>query len=130
FAESSRTPQPEKCRGGIGKHYGESLWITKAGAAIACAKSMPSSRSRQYSDCCSRMQLLEAGWKYRSLCRMHTLILKLNATGDVVRTTSLLRRLDGEVTWITAPTNVPLLDGVLDHCRCLSWDQRSDRKSV
>src|SRR5690606_9146778 len=112
FAESLRTVQPERCHGGIGKHYGDSLRITKADAAIACAKSMPSSRSRQYSDCCCRMQRLEAGWKYRSLCGMRTLILKLNATGDVVRTTSLLRRLEGEVAWITAPTNVPLLDGV------------------
>lgn len=57
---------------------------------------------------------------------MRTLILKLNATGDVVRTTSLLRRLEGEVAWITAGTNVPLLDGVVDYCRCLSWDQRSE----
>jgi ADP-heptose:LPS heptosyltransferase len=35
---------------------------------------------------------------------MNVLILKLNATGDVVRTTTLLHRLQGDITWITAPT--------------------------
>lgn len=37
------------------------------------------------------------------------LIVKLGASGDVVRTTPLLRALDGEVTWVTAPANVALL---------------------
>jgi ADP-heptose:LPS heptosyltransferase len=37
---------------------------------------------------------------------MNILIIKLNATGDVVRTTTLLRRLQGDITWITAPSNV------------------------
>ena len=55
---------------------------------------------------------------------MKTLIIKLNATGDVVRTTCLLRRLDGSVTWLTAPANVPLLQGVAPSLRCLSWDER------
>ena len=55
---------------------------------------------------------------------MKTLILKLNATGDVVRTTPLLHRLPGEVTWITAAGNVVLLDGVVEGLRCLSWEQR------
>ena len=43
---------------------------------------------------------------------MQTLIIKLNATGDVVRTTPLLDKLEGEITWITAEGNVPLVDGV------------------
>ena len=35
---------------------------------------------------------------------MNVLILKLNATGDVVRTTTtLLHRLQGDITWIAAP---------------------------
>jgi heptosyltransferase II len=55
---------------------------------------------------------------------MKTLILKLNATGDVVRTTTLLRRLEGEVTWVTARLNVPLLEGVLPHLKCVDWDAR------
>jgi ADP-heptose:LPS heptosyltransferase len=55
---------------------------------------------------------------------MKTLIVKLNATGDVVRTTCILRRLAGSVTWLTAPLNVPLLQGIAQNVRCLSWDQR------
>ena len=54
---------------------------------------------------------------------MHFLILKLNATGDVVRMTTLLRQLRGEVTWVTASTNVELLAG--ESIRCLSWDDRA-----
>src|SRR5512134_849563 len=56
---------------------------------------------------------------------MRTLIIKLNATGDVVRTTPLLRRLHGEITWITAASNVVLLEGVVEGLRCLPWEQRS-----
>jgi heptosyltransferase II len=56
---------------------------------------------------------------------MKILVIKLNATGDVVRTTSLLRRLEGDVTWITARGNVPLLDGVRPNVRCLAWEDRA-----
>lgn len=56
---------------------------------------------------------------------MRILIIKLNATGDVVRTTPLLRRLHGEITWITAANNVLLLEGVAEGLRCLAWEQRS-----
>lgn len=55
---------------------------------------------------------------------MEVLILKLNATGDVVRNTPLLRRLDGPVTWVTAAMNLELLTGVRGNLRCLSWDER------
>lgn len=55
---------------------------------------------------------------------MSTLIVKLNATGDVVRTTPLLRCLEGPVTWITARGNCPLLEGVHENLRCLPWDDR------
>lgn len=54
----------------------------------------------------------------------NTLIVKLNATGDVVRTTTLLRRLEGRITWITARGNLPLLEGVRGDVRCLAWDDR------
>jgi heptosyltransferase-2 len=54
----------------------------------------------------------------------NTLIVKLNATGDVVRTTTLLRRLEGRITWITARGNLPLLEGVRTDMRCLAWDER------
>jgi hypothetical protein len=52
------------------------------------------------------------------------LILKLNATGDVVRTTPLLRCLQGEFTWITARNNIVLLDRLAENCQSLTWEQR------
>ena len=55
---------------------------------------------------------------------MKILILKLNATGDVVRTTPLLRGLDGEVTWITARKNLGLIDAVADNLTSISWEER------
>ncbi|MFZ0505123.1 MAG: hypothetical protein WAM44_15495, partial [Chthoniobacterales bacterium] len=58
---------------------------------------------------------------------MKILILKLNATGDVVRTTPLLRCLQGEITWITARNNIGLLDGLKSNLRSLCWQ---DRESV
>ena len=56
---------------------------------------------------------------------MNTLIVKLNATGDVVRTSTLLRRLEGRVTWITARGNMALLAGVHPDLRCLAWEDRT-----
>jgi heptosyltransferase II len=55
---------------------------------------------------------------------MNIIIIKLGATGDVVRTTPLLRKLDGRITWITAAKNVSLLEGLRDNLRSLSWEQR------
>jgi ADP-heptose:LPS heptosyltransferase len=55
---------------------------------------------------------------------MNTLITKLGATGDVVRTTPLLRRLPGHITWITAERNTALLQGLQDNLCCLSWEER------
>jgi len=40
-----------------------------------------------------------------------TLIIKLGALGDVLRTTPLLRRLPGRVTWVTGEAALPLLAG-------------------
>ena len=39
------------------------------------------------------------------------LIVKLGALGDVLRTTPLLRRLPGRITWVTDAAALPLLDG-------------------
>src|SRR5438067_3698951 len=36
---------------------------------------------------------------------MNVLIIKLGAAGDVVRTTTLLRRLSGQITWLTEAKN-------------------------
>jgi heptosyltransferase-2 len=55
---------------------------------------------------------------------MSVLIIKLGASGDVVRTTPLLRRLDGPVSWITAESNLPLLQGIDREMRCVSWENR------
>ncbi len=55
---------------------------------------------------------------------MSVLIIKLGATGDVVRTTPLLRRLDGPVSWITAENNLALLQGIDREVRCVSWENR------
>jgi len=56
---------------------------------------------------------------------MNTLIIKLGATGDVVRTTPLLEKLNGNTTWITAAKNVALLEGLRKSSHALSWEQRS-----
>jgi len=56
---------------------------------------------------------------------MNILILKLGATGDVVRTTPLLKHLAGEVSWVTAAKNVPLLAGLTKTLRAISWEQRA-----
>lgn len=55
---------------------------------------------------------------------MTALIIKLGATGDVVRTTTLLRKLDGAITWITAAKNAVLLRGLERDVRCVSWEAR------
>jgi ADP-heptose:LPS heptosyltransferase len=56
---------------------------------------------------------------------MNILIIKLGATGDVVRTTPLLRRLTGSVTWVTEAKNCVLLDGLADNLRHFSWEARA-----
>jgi len=55
---------------------------------------------------------------------MKTLIIKLGATGDVVRTTPLLSRLNGQITWVTEGKNVVLLESLKDSLRCFSWEER------
>jgi lipopolysaccharide heptosyltransferase II len=52
------------------------------------------------------------------------LIIKLGATGDVVRTTPLITRLSGDVTWVTAEKNAVLLKGLKKGVRCFSWEER------
>jgi heptosyltransferase II len=55
---------------------------------------------------------------------MNVLIVKLGATGDVVRTTPLLKVLDAHITWVTAAKNIVLLQGVQNNLRCFSWEER------
>jgi lipopolysaccharide heptosyltransferase II len=56
---------------------------------------------------------------------MNVLIIKLGATGDVVRTTPLLRLLKDSVTWITAAKNAVFLEGLADNLRHFSWEERA-----
>ena len=56
---------------------------------------------------------------------MNVLILKLGATGDVVRTTPLLKHLTGEVSWVTEAKNVSLLAGLTKTLRSVAWEQRA-----
>jgi ADP-heptose:LPS heptosyltransferase len=55
---------------------------------------------------------------------VNTLIVKIGATGDVVRTTPLLSRLKGQVTWLTASKNSVLFEGLNCDLRCFSWEER------
>jgi heptosyltransferase II len=52
------------------------------------------------------------------------LILKLSATGDVVRTTPLITRLNGDITWVTAEKNAVMIKDLKDNVRCFSWEER------
>ena len=56
---------------------------------------------------------------------MDVLILKLGATGDVVRTTPLLRRLNARVSWVTAEKNVPLLQDLEIAVRAVAGEERT-----
>jgi ADP-heptose:LPS heptosyltransferase len=59
---------------------------------------------------------------------MNVLIIKLNATGDVVRTTPLLRCLQGEFTWVTARNNLSLLQGITPSVRAFTWEERDQAR--
>jgi len=56
---------------------------------------------------------------------MKILIIKLGATGDVVRTTPLLSQLTGQITWLTAAKNSTLLENLTGNLRCFSWEERA-----
>jgi ADP-heptose:LPS heptosyltransferase len=55
---------------------------------------------------------------------MNVLIIKLGATGDVVRTTPLLSHFNGQVTWLTTANNSVLLDSLANNLRCFPWEER------
>ena len=55
---------------------------------------------------------------------MKTLIIKLGATGDVVRTTSLLRVLKGEIHWLTSDMNAVMLAGIPEITRLVAWKDK------
>ena len=55
---------------------------------------------------------------------MTTLIIKLGASGDVIRTTPLLRVLPGEIHWLTDDRNTALLHGIEQIARTIPWSER------
>jgi heptosyltransferase-2 len=57
---------------------------------------------------------------------MNILIVKLGATGDVVRTTSLLNALKGDITWITAAKNISFIQNLSVPLRALSWEENRE----
>jgi hypothetical protein len=57
---------------------------------------------------------------------MNVLIAKLGATGDVVRTTTLLQKFPDHVTWITEGKNAILLQNLGRGIRCLAWEERRE----
>ena len=61
---------------------------------------------------------------------MNVLIIKLGAAGDVVRTTTLLRRLGGQITWLTEAKNAVLVEGVKEGLNCVCWEQRDQIKNT
>ena len=61
---------------------------------------------------------------------MNVLIIKLGAAGDVVRTTTVLRRLGGQITWLTEAKNAVLLEVVKEGLECVCWEQRDQIKGT
>ena len=55
---------------------------------------------------------------------MDVLIVKLGATGDVVRTTTLLRSVAADITWLSESKNRVLLQGLSQDVRYFSWNER------
>lgn len=52
---------------------------------------------------------------------MRTLIIKLGATGDVVRTTTLLHVIEGEIHWLTSDNNTVMLQGAGRISEIIGW---------
>src|SRR4029077_11238180 len=61
---------------------------------------------------------------------MNVLITKLGATGDVVRTTPLLRAFKAQVTWLTESKNTVLLNSLTDDLNCLAWEHREKIRNI
>jgi ADP-heptose:LPS heptosyltransferase len=55
-----------------------------------------------------------------------TLIIKIGATGDVLRTTTILNVIRGEVHWLTGDSNVVMLTGAPGITDCIPFSKRDD----
>jgi heptosyltransferase-2 len=60
---------------------------------------------------------------------MKILIVKLGASGDVVRTTPLLSVLKGEIHWLTSDLNCVMLHGIAEIGRLVPWKDREKLSS-
>lgn len=60
---------------------------------------------------------------------MKSLIIKLGAAGDVVRTTTLLNILNGDIHWLTNNHNRIFLDGNPQIQKCISWNDAATLKN-
>lgn len=58
---------------------------------------------------------------------MKTLLIKTGAAGDVVRTTTLLRVLEGEITWVIDPRYRAILPGDHPRLQVIPLEQAADR---
>jgi hypothetical protein len=56
---------------------------------------------------------------------MKILIIKLGAAGDVLRTTPLLRKLNGEIYWLTSDLNLLLLQPLSQLASCIAFSNRN-----
>jgi lipopolysaccharide heptosyltransferase II len=61
---------------------------------------------------------------------MRILIIKLGATGDVVRTTTLLHILKGKINWLTDDNNVIMLNGSVKIEKCIPWSENAVLKNI
>ena len=61
---------------------------------------------------------------------MRILIIKLGASGDVVRTTTLLNILEAEIYWLTSDNNIILLDSIPKIEKCIPWSKKTILKSI
>ena len=56
---------------------------------------------------------------------MKILLIKLGATGDVVRTTTLLNIFEAELHWLTSDNNMILLNGIPRIEKCIPWSKKN-----
>lgn len=61
---------------------------------------------------------------------MRILIIKLGATGDVVRTTTFLHILNGEIHWLTADNNVIMLNNNTKIETCIPWSKNAVLRNI
>jgi ADP-heptose:LPS heptosyltransferase len=59
---------------------------------------------------------------------MKILIIKLGATGDVVRTSTLLHVLESEIHWLTSDSNTVMLSGLEKIAELIPWAERDRLK--